>query len=245
MINVRHLSYTYPDGAAALRGITLCVPDGTKVALVGPNGAGKSTLLQMLLGARFGEGDVSIAGVRLTRKTVPTVRRRLGIVFQNPEDQLFSTTVAEDIAFGPRNFGLSAEEVQARVNDQLARFHLTDVAERPPFHLSLGQKRRASIACALALDPEVLLCDEPSSNLDPRMRRELIGFLCGFDRTLLVATHDLDLALDVTDRCVVLDAGLVVADAPTKEILGNEDLLRAHSLELPLSYQPRPERNSP
>lgn len=244
MIAIRHLSFTYPDGTRALREITLAVPTGQRVALVGPNGAGKSTVLLALVGAHFGEGEVVVDGIRLTPKSAGPVRRRVGMIFQNPDDQLFCPTVADDIAFGPRNLRLPADEIERRVGEQLLRFGLDAVADRPPFHLSLGEKRRASIACALVLEPIILVCDEPSSNLDPRSRRELIAFLQGYERTLVVATHDLDLALDVTERCVILDSGRVVADGPTDQILADEHLLQAHALELPLCLQSRPVRQS-
>jgi cobalt/nickel transport system ATP-binding protein len=237
MITLSHVSYQYPDGTHALDDVSLTVPSGQKVALIGPNGAGKSTLLLALIGATKADGSIVVDGIHLGKSTAPDVRRRVGLVFQDPDDQLFSPTVYEDIAFGPRNLGLSDTEVSTRVGDQLDRFDLTAVADRPPFHLSLGQKRRASIAAALALDPPILLCDEPSSNLDPKSRRELIRFLDATGHTLIVATHDLDMALEVSDRCVILTSGSVVADGPTGSILSNEALLSDNDLELPLCMQ--------
>ncbi len=243
MIGISRLSYTYPDGTGALAGVSLDIESEQKLAVIGPNGAGKTTLLLALVDAIRCDGDIVVDGARLTRATSCEIRRRIGLIFQDPDDQLFTSSVRDDVAFGPRNLRLPEAEVARRVEANLARFHLADVADKPPFHLSLGQKRRASIAAALALEPDVLACDEPSSNLDPRSRRELIEFLQDFDRTLVVATHDLDLALEVTTRCVILDGGRVVADGPSERILSDEQLLRRHDLELPLCLQqPLPAR---
>ncbi len=240
MIRARSLSYSYPDGTHALRDVTIDVDDGEKLAIVGPNGAGKTTLLLALAGMLPISGKLSVDGVGLSRKTANDVRRRVGLVFQNPDDQLFCATVADDIGFGPRSAALPAGEVDGLVDHYLDMFDLTLVSGKPPFHLSLGQKRRASLACALAMEPEVLACDEPSSNLDPRSRRSLLSFLAGYNGTLLLSTHDLDMALAVTRRCIVLDAGRTVADGPTEAILTDADLLSEHSLELPLCLQGPP-----
>jgi cobalt/nickel transport system ATP-binding protein len=225
MLDLHDLRYAYPDGTAALAGITLRIAAGERVAILGANGAGKSTLLLHLNGLLTGSGSVSVEGVRLDSASVSAIRRRVGFVFQDPDDQLFCPSVGEDVAFGPRQARLPESEVRARTAEALATMGIADLALRHPHQLSLGQKKRAAIATVLALRPAVLVLDEPSASLDPRMRRELISCLAGLSCTLVVASHDLALVRDLCDRAIVLDAGHIAADGPTPEILADADLL--------------------
>jgi energy-coupling factor transporter ATP-binding protein EcfA2 len=236
LVDVR---YRYPTGPEALRGLTLSVAPGERVGLVGPNGAGKSTLLLALAGFVPAEGLIRVAGHTLTRGTARDVRRHLGLVFQDADDQLFMPRVVDDIAFGPVTMGLALEEVQVRVHEALHAVDLEGYETRAPYHLSVGEKRRAALATVLAMRPQILALDEPSANLDPRGRRRLIQLLAGLSSTLLVVGHDLDLILEVCQRTVVIDAGRVAADGPSREILGNRELLEAYGLELPLSVAGR------
>ena len=232
-IDIRGLYFAYPDGRDALRGVDLVVAPGEKVALVGPNGAGKSTLLLLLVGLLRGEGEIRVQGERLQDGNLRRLRSRMGLVFQDPDDQLFSPTVFDDVAFGPLYAGLSEEEVRRRVSWSLAQVGLEGFEERLSHHLSLGEKKRAAIATVLSMQPQVLVLDEPSGGLDPRARRRLITLLTGLSQTMLVATHDMRLVAELLPRTVVLDEGLVVSDGPTAELLGNERLLEAHGLERP------------
>ena len=233
-INVRDLSFAYPDGTEALRGVSFRIEPGEAVALIGGNGAGKSTLLMHLTGCHPARrGEVFIGDVLLTRETAAQARRAIGMVFQDPDDQLFMPTVAEDVAFGPLNAGLPPAEVEARVAAALAGVGMEHVRDRPPYRLSAGEKRAVAIATALAMSPDILLLDEPSSNLDPRGRRRLIELLRSFEHTRILATHDLELVVEVCSRVIVLGGGRVVADGPTREILNNEELMLAHALERP------------
>lgn len=233
-VEVGGLRYSYPGGFPALRGVGLDVAPGEKVALVGPNGAGKSTLLLHLNGIlRGGEGEVRIAGLPVTQENLGRIRALVGLVFQNPDDQLFSPTVLEDVAFGPLYMGLEESEVRRRVNDALAAVHMQGYGPRMPHRLSLGERKRVTIATVLAMEPAVLALDEPSSGLDPRSRRSLIRLLRELPQAMLVATHDMHLVRDLLPRTVILDAGLVVADGPTSEILQDMHLLEEHGLEAP------------
>lgn len=233
-IDVRNLFHTYPDGTDALRGVSFRVAEGEAVALVGANGAGKSTLLLHLNGyLPTTRGEVHIGETRLTRETAALARKTVGMVFQDPDDQLFMPTVAEDVAFGPLNAGLPAEQVEARLANALERVGMSHVRDRPPYRLSAGEKRAVAFATVLAMEPEVLVMDEPSSNLDPRARRRLIHLLQSFAHTRIIATHDLELVVHVCSRVIVLDGGKVVIDGPTREILSNESLMMAHGLERP------------
>ncbi len=237
---VDDLAFAYPDGHQALYGVDLRVERGERVALLGPNGAGKTTLVLHLNGIlRGGRGSVQVAGLPVEQRTLQEVRRRVGIVFQDPDDQLFMPTVGEDVAFGPRNLGLPEGEVQARVTAALAQVGMTGAAGRPPHHLSFGQRRRVAVATVLSMHPEVLVLDEPSSNLDPAGRRELAEVLESLPVTMLMVTHDLPYALQLCPRSVVLDGGVVVADGPTRELLADPDLLARHRLELPYGFDPR------
>jgi cobalt transport protein ATP-binding subunit len=233
-VELADVRYRYPTGPEALRGVTLAVQPGERVGLVGPNGAGKSTLLLALAGFVPAEGLIRVAGHRLARGTARDVRRHLGLVFQDPDDQLFMPRVADDIAFGPVTMGLPLEEVEVRVHEALHAVDLEGYEQRAPYHLSVGEKRRAALATVLAMRPQILALDEPSANLDPRGRRRLIGLLKCLESTLLVVGHDLDLILEVCERTVVIDAGRVVAEGPSRDILSDRALLESHGLELPL-----------
>jgi cobalt transport protein ATP-binding subunit len=235
-IEIKDLRFTYPDGRQALRGIDLTVQEGEKVAIVGPNGAGKSTFFLHLNGLMRGQGVIRILGQELDLqdgKGISRIRAMVGLVFQDPDDQLFSTTVYEDVAFGPIYMGLPQQEVQQRVAEALSLVDLRDYGQRMPHHLSGGEKKRAAIATVLSMDPKILALDEPSAGLDPRARRGLIKLLADLPQTVLVATHDMHMVREVFPRTIVLDGGIVVADGPTKSILSDQALLEAHGLELP------------
>jgi cobalt/nickel transport system ATP-binding protein len=234
LVRIEGLHFSYPDGYEALRGIDLQLREGEKVALLGPNGAGKSTLLLHMNGIHLAtKGAVSIAGLQITRKTAKQVRSRVGLVFQDPDDQLFSPTVFEDVAFGPLYMGLPEAEIRERVGRALAAVGMAGFEGRAPYRLSIGQRKRVALATVLSMDPSVLVIDEPSAGLDPRGRRELIDLLQAMPHTLLASTHDMRLAERVFPRTVILDEGRVVADGPTRELLADEELLLAHGLELP------------
>ncbi|NHC12832.1 energy-coupling factor ABC transporter ATP-binding protein [Motilibacter deserti] len=238
-LEVQGLAYAYPDGHQALFGVDLRIERGERVALLGPNGAGKTTLVLHLNGIHTpGAGTVRVGGVQLAKDTVRDVRRRVGIVFQDPDDQLFLPTVREDVAFGPANLGLRGPALNAAVDRALAQVGMEGFADRPPHHLSLGQRRRVAVATVLSMEPDILVLDEPTSNLDPASRRELSTVLRGLDPTLLLVTHDLPYALELCPRSVLLDGGVVVADGPTRELLSDEALLAAHRLELPYGFDP-------
>lgn len=233
-ININGLGYTYPDGHMALKDINLCVSAGEKVALVGPNGAGKSTLLLHLNGILVGQrGQVVVGGIPVVPQNFKQVRAMVGIVFQNPDDQLFSPTVFDDVAYGPMYMGLAQDQVRQRVTRALGQVDMEAYAPRTSHHLSLGEKKRISIATVLIMDPSVLVLDEPSAGLDPRARRTLIQLLQQLGQTTLVSTHDLRLVQELCSRMVVLDQGSVVADGPTEVLLADQQLLYAHGLEPP------------
>ncbi len=234
VVEIRNLNFAYPDGTEALKNISLSIGPGEAVALVGANGAGKSTLLLHLNGyLRPTSGEILIGGTRLTRETAAAVRRAVGMVFQDPDDQLFMPTVGEDVAFGPLNAGLPPDEIERRVASALERVGKSHLENRPPYKLSAGEKRAVAIATVLALSPDVLVMDEPSSNLDPRGRRRLIEQLRSFEHTRIIATHDLELVVEVCSRVVVLDGGSVVAEGPATTLLNDEALMLAHGLERP------------
>ncbi len=233
-VRVAGLSHTFPDGTRALAGVDLVVERGERVAIVGPNGSGKTTLALHLIGALDRQGGaVSVTGLDVEGRSLAEVRQRVGFVFQDPDDQLLLPTVAGDVAFGPRNLGLDDHDVAARVAAALDVVGLTDLAERAPQHLSLGERRRAALAGVLATHPEVLVLDEPSANLDPKARRDLVEIASGLEVTTVVITHDLSLALELCPRSVVLDRGVVAADGPTRLLLSNPGLMAAHGLDLP------------
>jgi cobalt/nickel transport system ATP-binding protein len=234
---VAGLAFAYPDGHQALFGVDLTIERGERVALLGPNGAGKTTLVLHLNGIlSAGRGTVAVGGLPVEGKQLREIRRRVGIVFQDPDDQLFLPTVAEDVAFGPANFGVTGDALRARVDSALAAVGMSELRDRSPLHLSGGQRRRVALATVLACEPEILVLDEPSSNLDPVARRELAEVLLGLETTILMVTHDLPYALQLCPRSVVLDDGVVVADGPTRELLADPELLRRHRLELPYGF---------
>jgi cobalt/nickel transport system ATP-binding protein len=240
VLDVRGLAFAYPDGHQALYGVDLHVHRGERVALLGPNGAGKTTLVLHLNGILdAGAGSVAVSGLPVTRENLREIRRRVGIVFQDPDDQLFMPTVRDDVAFGPGNLGIRGGELEKRVMDALDQVGMADFADRPPHHLSFGQRRRVAVATVLVMEPEVLVLDEPSSNLDPASRRELAEILTGLDVTLLMVTHDLPYAFELCPRSVVLSDGVVVADGPTYDVLTDDALMTAHRLELPFGFDPR------
>ncbi len=235
-IEVRGLSHTYPDGTHALDGIDLTVTPGERVALLGPNGAGKSTLILHLNGVIMpAEGEVFIEGTRLTEKSVAEIRQRVGLVFQDPDDQLFMTTVYDDVAFGPLNMGLSQQEVDSRVHSALHAVGLAELTSKSSQHLSFGQKKRVALATILAMEPGILVLDEPTSNLDPRAKHNMEYLLASQETTMLVATHDMELAWRLCERAVIVDEGVVVVDGPREEILTDRGLLEHHGLDLPPS----------
>ena len=239
-LEVRGLTFRYPDGRLALSGADLRVEPGERVALLGPNGAGKTTLALHLDGIlRPSAGSVQVGGLPVGPATLHEVRRRVQLVFQDPDDQLFSSTVRDDVAFGPANLGLRGADLDARVAEALAAVGMSEHADRVPHHLSFGQRRRVAIATVLAMQPDVLVLDEPTSNLDPAGRRELGEILDGLAAALVVATHDLPFALQLCPRAVVLDDGVVVADGPTRDVLADAALMAAHRLELPYGFDPR------
>jgi cobalt/nickel transport system ATP-binding protein len=230
-IDVDRLSFAYPDGRPALREVSLRIAPGEKVALVGPNGAGKSTLLLHLNGILRGQGDVAVCGLKVEEASLGRIRAAVGLVFQDPDDQLFSPTVFEDVGFGPMYLGLREPEVRERVGAALAAVGMEGKQERISHHLSSGEKKRVAIATVLAMEPEILVLDEPTAGLDPRSRRGLINLLRALPQTMLVSTHDMRLVRELFPRSVVLDEGRVVADGPTDELMARADFLEAHGLE--------------
>jgi cobalt/nickel transport system ATP-binding protein len=222
-----------------LDGVTFDITAGERVAVLGPNGAGKTTLMLQLNGILTpASGSVEIDGTVVSSDTMREIRRRVGLVFQDPDDQLFMPTVGEDVAFGPSNFGIRGDELTARVESALERVGLAGAASHPPQHLSLGQRRRAAIATILSMDVDVVVLDEPTSNLDPSARRELSATLDALPATVVVVTHDLPYALELCPRALVLDGGRIVADGPTRELLSDAALMAAHGLELPWGFDP-------
>jgi cobalt/nickel transport system ATP-binding protein len=245
IVEVHDLNHTYPDGTKAVRGISFRIHHGESVAVVGANGAGKSTLLLHLNGYLPPQtGTVRIGDFPLTKATVPNIRKTVGMIFQNPDDQLFMPTVYEDVAFGPQNLGLPPDEVEQRVVDALSRTNVAHLRERPPYKLSGGEKRAVAIATVLSMSPDILVMDEPTSNLDPKARRALIELLGGFQHTKIIATHDLDMVLDLCERTIVIHEGKIMADGPTVAIFQDVDLLAASHLEKPLRMQACPICNS-
>ncbi|MEU3348692.1 ABC transporter ATP-binding protein [Streptomyces sp. NPDC006700] len=239
-LEVSGLAFAYPDGHQALFGVDFSIGRGERVALLGPNGAGKTTLVLHLNGILGGgTGTVTVAGLPVSRKHMAEIRQKVGIVFQDPDDQLFMPTVREDVAFGPAAAGLKGPELQARVTTALERVGMAEFADRPPHHLSFGQRRRVAVATVLAMEPEILVLDEPSSNLDPASRRELADILRSLDVTVLMVTHDLPYALELCPRALVLSDGVIAADGATGELLADDALMRAHRLELPFGFDPR------
>jgi len=236
ILECREVRSSYPDGTQALMDVSFSMREGERVALIGPNGAGKSTLLRALIGVQPSEGDIHVDGIRLTTKTLRDIRTRVGLIFQNPDDQLFSPTIEEDVGFGPAAMGLSREEVRERVRTALEDVGLGD-ADRNPLHLSFGERRLAAIAAVLSMRPALLAMDEPTSNLDPAHRRRLIRWLRKREsETILLATHDLDMVAETCDRVILLSRR-VAADGSARDILTDTDLLAEHGLEPPLGMQ--------
>lgn len=233
VLSIEDLHFHYPDGHVALQGVSLKLCEGDKVALVGPNGAGKSTLMLHLNGILSGEGEMSVAGMRIEPDNLPAIRAMVGLVFQNPDDQLFSPTVFEDVAFGPLHMGLPEEEVFARVDEALEMVRMSAYRERLSHHLSVGEKKRIAIATVLSMRPQILVLDEPSAGLDPRARRGLINLLRDLPITMLVSSHDLRMVRELFPRMVIMDEGKIVADGPTLDLMDNEALLESHGLEKP------------
>jgi cobalt/nickel transport system ATP-binding protein len=238
-LEVDGVAYAYPDGHQALYGVSLRIGRGERVALLGPNGAGKTTLVLQCNGVLLpGAGRVTVAGLPVAAEHLREIRRRVGIVFQDPDDQLFMPTVAEDVAFGPANLGLRGADLATRVKAALAAVDMEEHADRPPHHLSFGQRRRVAVATVLAMEPEILILDEPSSNLDPASRRELAEIVLGLDITTLMVTHDLPYALQLCPRSLIMNGGTITADGPTADLLADADLLAANRLELPFGFDP-------
>ncbi|GAA4805221.1 ABC transporter ATP-binding protein [Streptomyces ziwulingensis] len=239
-LKVSGLAFAYPDGHQALFGVDFSVARGERVALLGPNGAGKTTLVLHLNGILTGgAGTVEVAGLPVGKRHMAEIRRRVGIVFQDPDDQLFMPTVREDVAFGPAAAGVTGPELEQRVDRALGLVGMGAFRDRPPHHLSFGQRRRVAVATVLAMEPEILVLDEPSSNLDPASRRELADILLSLDVTVLMVTHDLPYALQLCPRSLVLSEGVIAADGPTADLLCDEELMAAHRLELPFGFDPR------
>ncbi|MGZ8630274.1 MAG: energy-coupling factor ABC transporter ATP-binding protein [Actinomycetota bacterium] len=238
-LEVNDLAFAYPDGTQALFGVELALARGERVALLGPNGAGKTTLVLHLNGVHATQaGSVRVGGLPVVKEHLREVRRRVGIVFQDPDDQLFMPTVRDDVAFGPANLGLVGDELDRRVVEALSAVGMEAFADRAPHHLSFGQRRRVAVATVLAMEPQILVLDEPSSNLDPAGRRELADILRSLDITMLMVTHDLPYALELCPRALVMNGGRIVADGPTGEILADEPLMAANRLELPFGFFP-------
>lgn len=241
IVEVQDLAHTYADGTMGVRGISFRIHHGESVAVVGANGAGKSTLLLHLNGYLTPQcGSVRIGDFPLTKDTVQDIRKTVGMIFQDPDDQLFMPTVYDDVAFGPLNLGLPPAEVEQRVQDALVRTDVAHLRERPPYKLSGGEKRAVAIATVLAMTPDILVMDEPSSNLDPKARRTLIELLTGFHHTKIIATHDLDMVLDLCERTIVIRDGQIMADGPTLDIFHDDKLLAASHLEKPFRLQACP-----
>ena len=238
IVEVHDLEYAYPDGTPALQGVSFRVAHGESMAIVGANGAGKSTLLLHLNGYLApAQGIIQIGDFPLTKETLKIARRTVGMVFQDPDDQLFMPTVYDDVAFGPLNLGLTAQDVDARVANALSIVGAGHLKNRPPYKLSGGEKRAVSIATVLSMSPDILVMDEPTSNLDPKARRQLIELLKTFKHTKIIARHDLDMVIDLCERTIVMHNGRVTADGPTKEIFQNDALLEESHLEKPLRIQ--------
>lgn len=236
MIAANNLDFTYPDGTRVLKNIDLEIGDGEKVALVGPNGAGKSTLLLQFNGILRGSGWIKISDTVLSDETLTMIRRKVGMVFQDPNDQLFCPTVFDDVAFGPLHFGIPKYEIRGLVAKSLLDVGLAGFEQKSSHHLSLGEKKRLSIATVLACRPEILLLDEPTANMDPKHRREMINMINAWRYTTIIATHDLDMAWDTCSRCIIINKGSIRADGPCNKILSSEALLKENGLELPLAH---------
>lgn len=233
ILKIADLRFSYPDGQQALQGASLSLRPGEKAALVGHNGSGKSTLMLNIIGILNGEGEIEVAGLPRTEENLPLIRSRAGLVFQNPDDQLFSPTVYEDVAFGPLHMGFNESETHQRVAEALEMVGMSEYAQRLSYHLSQGEKKRIAIATVLSMEPELIILDEPTAGLDPKARRSLIELLRELPQALLVATHDLLMVKELLPRTIILDNGQVVADGDTQTLLADTALLDQHGLELP------------
>ncbi len=238
IVEFKNVFFHYPDGTEVLRDVSFRITHGESVGIIGANGAGKSTLLMHLNGYLMpSSGTINVGDLYLTRQTRQEIRKKVGIVFQNPDDQLFMPTVYEDVAFGPLNLGVDEMMVKQRVEYALNLVNCLDLQNKPPHHLSCGQKSAVAIASIMAMEPDILAMDEPTSDLDPKSRRLLINLLNTFKHSKIIASHDLDFILDVCNRCIVIKEGAVAADGRAKDILTDKELLEENHLELPLSLQ--------
>ena len=238
MIRIKNVSFTYPDGNKALSNISLEIKEGSTVAIVGANGAGKSTLLNLLVGIhQTKEGEIEIANIPLCKDRLDEIRRGVGFVFQNPDDQLFMARVYDDIAFGPKNFGYSVSQVEEMVSSAIKTLKIEHLKDRAPHKLSGGEKRNVALAAVLSMDPEILLLDEPTSFLDPKSRRNLINILGSLKHTKIIATHDLDLVLDLCERVIILKNGEIFADGKPRQLFNNPEAMEQCGMEIPLSMQ--------
>ncbi len=236
-IKADKISFRYPDGTIALQNVSFEIGEGEKVAFIGPNGSGKSTLLTLLNGVRRGEGVLEIFGYPVNNQNLRAIKKVSGLVFQNPDDQLFCPTIFEDVSFGPLNMKLSENEVRERVKNALESVGLNGYENRSSFHLSFGERKLASIATVLAMDPKLIAMDEPTSNLDLAHRRRIIEWIQNNQKTIILTSHDLDMILDTCHRIYILNRGRIVADGKMPSVLMNRELLEANDLELPLRYQ--------
>lgn len=238
-IKIKDLHYSYPDGTRALNGINLEIKGKESIAVIGANGAGKSTLLMNLNGTLLPDsGFIQINDHMITKKNLNDIRKKVGMVFQNTNDQLFMPTVFDDIAFGPLNLGFSQEEVKHIVNNTMINLDITDLKDRPPYKLSSGEQRKVTIATILSMSPDILVFDEPTSNLDIKNRRILINIIKNIDKTLLISSHDLEFLLEVCTRCILIDKGKVIKDGKIRDILSDENLLLSYHMEKPHSLIP-------
>ncbi|MEI6756963.1 MAG: ATP-binding cassette domain-containing protein [Chlorobium sp.] len=238
MLSIQGLSFSYPDGTRALDNITLAIAAGSSTGIVGANGAGKSTLVNHLNGYYLAqEGSISIGNTKICKKNIDHIHKLVGLLFQNPDDQLFTARVYDDIAFGPENLGLTPAEISTRVEETLRELNLWEMRNKPPSHLSQGEKRFAAFATLLVMKPEVIVMDEPTADLDPKNRRKLINLVNGLDRTKIIVSHDLDFINDTCQRVCIMNKGRIAANGPAKDILCNRELLESNNLELPLRLQ--------
>ena len=238
VLKTEHLSFTYEDNNQVLNDVNFTAQNGESIGIIGANGIGKSTLMKLLVGLYLNyEGTIEIAGHRLDKKNLNHIREHIGYVFQDSDSQLFLSTVEDDVAFGPQNYGLSDDEVEKRVSEALEKVHITELRKKHNYKLSGGEKKLAAIATILAMEPDIIIMDEPSIALDPRNRKNLIKILNEINSLKLITSHDLDFIMDTCERTVLLDDGQVIADGPSKEILSDEALLTEHGLELPLRLQ--------
>lgn len=237
-VECRKICFSYPDGNRALEGISFRITHGESVGIVGANGAGKSTLLNLLLGLNLpSSGEINVGDIPMTKKTLPLIRQRMGLVFQNPDDQLFMNKVYDDVAFGPRSMKLDEAEVERRVKAAMETTDIWHLKDKAPYKLSGGEKKRAAIAAVLSMEPDILVMDEPTAELDPRGRRRIINLLKSFTHTRIIASHDMDLIWDLCQRTIVMNHGTILADGETKKILSDKELLEKAGLELPLRLQ--------